>query len=170
MAPLRPIGFRKNTGDIATGWALIGYEPRLVSDRANSHHLVHRNFATRARNGASPLRQIGHDAVLQFFTTDKRAVISSVASLRTLYGRKVSVKETSARGRGRPTRVSETGFMPIRARKCDNLPRERLAKWVRAVMPERRKRHLEGKAHETDGFVVELVAIQECPDRHETRL
>ena len=52
--------------------------------------------------------------------------------------------------------------------KLDDLSRERLTKWVRAVMPERRKRHLEGKAHETDGFVVEAVAAQEGLDRHES--
>ena len=42
--------------------------------------------------------------------------------------------------------------------KLDDLSRERLTKWG-AVMPERRKRHLEGKAHETDSFVVELLAV-----------
>jgi hypothetical protein len=57
----------------------------------------------------------------------------------------------------------------LRSPKLHDLPREHVTNWVRAVIPERRKRHREGKAHETDGFVVELLAVLVCFDRHETR-
>jgi hypothetical protein len=54
-------------------------------------------------------------------------------------------------------------------RKLDDLPSDGLTNRVGVVGrgAERSQRDLEGNTHQTDGFAVEAMAVQEGPDRHE---
>jgi hypothetical protein len=57
------LGDCQYTGDIAAGRTFVPDKPRLVLDRGNPHHLFHRGLATRTGNGASLLRQVGHERI-----------------------------------------------------------------------------------------------------------
>jgi hypothetical protein len=57
-SPLGRLGRRQYTGDVAAGRAFVPVKPRLVLDRGNPDHLVHRSLATRTGNGALLLRQV----------------------------------------------------------------------------------------------------------------
>jgi hypothetical protein len=75
-----------------------------VGDTDVTQWLLSQGWA--AGKSASPLREIRHDTCFQaMLTSDKRTAVSSVASSRTLYGRKVSVKKYCSR-RGRLARVT----------------------------------------------------------------
>jgi hypothetical protein len=50
----------KYAGHVATARALIGDQPRLIGDRGNLHHLVHRGPASRTSHGAGFFRSVGH--------------------------------------------------------------------------------------------------------------
>ena len=56
-------------------------------------------------------------------------------------------------------------------RKLDDLPSDRLTKWIGVVGgTERRQSYLECNAHKTDGLGVEALVVQVCPEGHEGTL
>jgi hypothetical protein len=51
----------QDTLDVAAGAAFIRNQTRIVLDRGDPHHLVHRGLASRAHQGAFSFRQLGHE-------------------------------------------------------------------------------------------------------------
>jgi hypothetical protein len=51
----------KHAGHVATGWALVSDQPRLVLQGCDPDHLVHRGLAPWARHTTSSLRKVRHD-------------------------------------------------------------------------------------------------------------
>ena len=59
----RIVGLRrgpKHAGHVAAGWALISDQPRLVLQRLDPDHLVHRGLAAWARYTISSFRKVRH--------------------------------------------------------------------------------------------------------------
>jgi hypothetical protein len=91
------LGWDKYTGDVAAGRAFIPDKPRLVLERGNPDHFIHRGLATRTSNGASLLRQVGHERIPSNATGDNAVQSSLVAVATDLYSSKLSVKKYSPR-------------------------------------------------------------------------
>jgi hypothetical protein len=99
-------GGRKDARDVAAGRAFICDKSGLALDRGNRHHLFHRGLTTRARKGASPLRQIGHDTFQQMLTTINAPQFRRLRPHGPFTAGRFLLKYMPARGRGRPARVS----------------------------------------------------------------
>jgi hypothetical protein len=95
-------GGRKDARDVAAGRAFICDKSGLALDRGNRHHLFHRGLTTRARKGASPLRQIGHDTFQQMLTTINAPQFRRLRPHGPFTAGRFLLKYMPARGRGRP--------------------------------------------------------------------
>src|SRR5262249_62050593 len=97
--------------------------------------------------------------------TSRRSLQACIASLslQSSLMSKTYLKSDHFNGGGS---VALAGF-----RKLDDLPSDRLTKWIGVVGgTERRQRYLECNAHKTDSLGVEALVVQVCPEGHEGTL